>query len=99
MSKHTPGPWTVQTWPHERECMGAELPGTRAILGATNICPAVVWGGLGDESQANARLIAASPELLEALQAFVDSWGRGYAQRLQAVKHGRNILARIEAEP
>lgn len=66
MSKHAPGPWRTQPWPHERECMGADL-GAMAVVGADGISPAVVWGGL-ESSEANARLIAAAPDLLEALK-------------------------------
>lgn len=65
-SKHTPGPWTLEDWPHELECMGARL-GARAVAGADRISPAVVWGGIR-ESEANARLIAAAPDLLAALK-------------------------------
>jgi len=71
-AKHTPGPWTLAAWPHERECMGAEL-GARAVVGADRISPAVVWGGIA-ESAANARLIAAAPELLDALRDALSHW-------------------------
>lgn len=73
---HTPGPWTYTTW--ER---GDEL----AIV-ATNphqwIADVVIDHDNGDKSAAeqaaNARLIAAAPELLEALKAITDCWGLGY---------------------
>lgn len=66
-SKHTPGPWLVV------KCDG----GFRAfdtddwtIIGQNKIVPALVWGGVAfEEGKANARLIAAAPEMLEALQA------------------------------
>jgi len=57
MSAHTKGPWSLVEWPYEREC--------RAVLGSDGISPAVVWGGIA-ESEANASLIAAAPDLLEA---------------------------------
>ena len=69
---HTPGPWWVDG-PGE----GIEVHDT---FGRT----ASVWGdvGEGDEAWANARLIAAAPELLAALKAHlpwreapVQGWG------------------------
>ncbi|QJP06319.1 hypothetical protein [Pseudomonas multiresinivorans] len=66
MSKHTPGPWMVD----DSEYL-AEGGGLCVMQG--NDCIAVV----GDFNpshpiDANARLIAAAPELLEALQAVID---------------------------
>ena len=65
MSKHTPGPWRIERQnpsPTTGEWMvsGAK-PG---YLAEVRDC------GSGDE-QANARLIAAAPDLLEALTALV----------------------------
>ena len=61
-TKHTPGPW---------KAVGLTVcqvpPGGREIIfGAHN-----TRSGDKDERQANARLIAAAPELLEALREFV----------------------------
>jgi hypothetical protein len=98
MSKHTPGPWQVGTTDSEGN-LAVELYDSGPITALVLPMGEDFDSSHAPERDANARLIAAAPELLEALQAFVDSWGRGYAQRLQAVKHGRNILARIEAEP
>lgn len=55
--KHTPGPWTFKVEEYEEYW----CPETHFNAG-----PAV-----GIESEADARLIAAAPELLEALQALV----------------------------
>lgn len=73
MSKHTPGPWAVdadaypifiysesETWPLIDE------------LGNEEGCKGAFIANTGD-NKANARLIAAAPELLEALQAIVKS--------------------------
>jgi len=71
MSKHTftPGPWTQGVGCKvTRECVfigGAKEPKDGARLG-----PPETWIDCGTE--ANARLIAAAPELLEALQMVRD---------------------------
>lgn len=65
--KGTPGPWVV----------GCSSP-TRAEVNTANSSIADVWNLHRDVNHvANARLIAAAPELLEALQAFdasADLW-------------------------
>lgn len=67
MSEHTPGPWTI----HTRFDDGAEV---RAIAW----CGVVCVGSSGNQSidaaeaRANAHLIAAAPDLLEACEGAVD---------------------------
>ena len=67
MSKHTPGPWTAHTF----------LIRGR---GRDEICHVGISNNLGPsrayESEANARLMAASPELLEACAAVIKYFGR-----------------------
>lgn len=72
-TKHTPGPWTVL--PEEVDRDYIRVRGTR--LGerykVANV-PTVTGRGVpareADETRANARLIAAAPELLEALEVL-----------------------------
>jgi hypothetical protein len=69
-TKHTEGPWEVAggtnkngdlfVWPVLK-------PGEMGGHGVAKVC-----GEYDDQVQANARLIAAAPELLEALRATVD---------------------------
>lgn len=67
MSKHTPGPWQTDQAEHD-----APYQDIRIHAGKGSIC--CVWiddAPLHDynaEQRANARLIAAAPELLEALK-------------------------------
>ena len=78
MSKWTPGPWNIGS---------SDLPASRLSIhckGHKDSCHSTVAlmvsrGVIGishDEEFANARLIAAAPELLEALKALAD-----YVQR------------------
>lgn len=66
MSEHTPGPWTSYTGTHS---IWAE--GKRAICIMTGARKTADM-----ERDANARLIAAAPELLDALRAAVDLYGK-----------------------
>lgn len=66
-AKHTPGPWKF-----EDEYVRA--PGGDAV--ADPYCQATAeWG---EEMEANARLISAAPELLEACKKAVSLIDRGY---------------------
>ena len=60
MSKYTPGPWKRQDW---------------AVLckNDTVVCNVLPWdtSGCREEDHTNAHLIAAAPELYEALEAVV----------------------------
>ena len=67
MNKHTPGPWEArevsQNW--------IEILASDLVIG-TVLPTQYVSLGRSPEQQANARLIAAAPELLEALHAMLD---------------------------
>lgn len=92
MSKHTPGPWNLETvntqsgichkigpFPSKRD----ELPPRHACLYAdypSSFCPA------DQELAANARLIAAAPELLEALEG------------IEIVEHGDEVWLLLRSD-
>lgn len=68
MSRHTPGPW------HVSESLDGTM--TEVMAGPIYIAPAVWQASVGTDNQqqereANARLIAAAPSLLEALEQIV----------------------------
>jgi hypothetical protein len=63
MSKHTPGPWYIDP-------IKAHANGNRRIM-AEQCTPVAV---VPDHLVADARLIAAAPDLLEALQQVVHEW-------------------------
>jgi hypothetical protein len=77
--KHTPGPWEIKEM-SLRDGLG--------IFASDNMCAlAIVYPEIGqrfDEGKANARLIAAAPELLEALQTFVQYATNGNHPRWKA---------------
>ena len=54
MSEHTPGPWRFD---------GCEIIGNSRIVATTAWC-----SGMGPEDEANAHLIVAAPDLLDALK-------------------------------
>ncbi len=75
MAEHTPGPWRVL--PEECDRPYIRIRGT--VLGgrykvANVLTPIYEWVPLreAEETRANAKLIAAAPDLLEALQRLVD---------------------------
>jgi hypothetical protein len=81
MSKHTPGPWHVAN--------GVQIRGQRDQI-------ARVWMMRNGEGSANARLIAAAPEMLAALR-LAQEW-------LQGSEPGRaqylgEVIAKAEGKP
>ena len=75
MSKHTPGPWVVLPEECDRPYIrirGTVLGGRYKIANVLTPCYEGVHEREAEETRANARLIAAAPEMLEALQAIAD---------------------------
>lgn len=73
MSAHTPGPWGFSTEPQPNGC---------PIVGARGLMVAMLAHTIHQDDQrevalANARLIAAAPDLLEALTVLVENGGIG----------------------
>lgn len=74
-AKHDKGPWLAQRWSdsHRDYNIHAEDGGIIALVSGR-------CGELAESDAANARLIAAAPELLEALEAMVQEYGRRYGE-------------------
>jgi hypothetical protein len=84
MSKHTPGPWEVKPYAWQRGNVSVFAPKFgRAPYGACvayTPCSDGVGGAEG--ALANARLIAAAPELLEALKRLLTDEDYPQAERV-----------------
>jgi len=63
MAEHTPGPWEVK---HETNVVSSE--GRTIANAATLFSNGPDWERVSDENKANAKLMAASPDLLSACE-------------------------------
>jgi hypothetical protein len=83
MTAHTPGPWQVDCDPWHYDTASVVTAGPREMRGGVGQRLIVQVGGWADvpEQEANTRLIAACPDLLNAL--------RKVAQTLEWHAHGR----------
>ena len=80
---HTPGPWRIGTAPPNGEQAIGTIRGMMVAVATTGV-------GMEKETLANARLIAAAPELLDALQGmlevFGDEFGIGSSETCDAAR-------------
>ena len=96
MSKHTKGPWAVVEHDHAI-CIQTESP-SKTKYGASRYA---AIGGFDrndraqlEEARANARLIAAAPELLEALTDCVEHMHWTQPQGEAALKKAKAAIAK-----
>jgi hypothetical protein len=90
MSKHTPGPWSVDD-PHQ---IWAESAGEYVAITRVED-----WDTIPrEQAEANARLIAAAPELLEALKAMLTNWEEAPAYGSDAAAKARAAIAKATGE-
>lgn len=85
VAAHTPGPWYTSPQQGYVRYEGVHGP---------NICGMDAFGGPAEEAFANARLIAAAPEMLEALEAIVaeaDQSNGGKGARLPIVIYMKEL--------
>lgn len=88
MAKHTPGPWGA---------IGTEVktPGPTSRI----IC----WTGQPEiarvEARANARLIAAAPDMLNALLDVLDFWDDPDMSMSELKERVRDAVAKAQGEP
>ena len=79
MSKHTLGPWRLSNYhyPHCEIVADRGSSDTDSRPGARLICRTADNGKLPYEFKANARLIAAAPDLLKACKAIIENEPKG----------------------
>ena len=103
MSKHTPGPWE---WNGPNQLWGGERATEEVLTAKDDGEPYGMHSALiehhwdGGVAKANARLIAAAPELLEALRALIDmdvAYQRGPAVQ-EAVEAARAAIAKATGQ-
>ena len=83
-TKHTPGPWAVDG------PVASSMSPSRHILSKGCGYPAHVFGGSEAEADANARLVAATPDLFEACRAAL-----AYLQATNPLEHGNPALGKV----
>lgn len=89
MNKRTRGPWVNHS--PDNAPLGAVL-----VSGASQQCN-IYMAPRTRETEANASLIAAAPDLLEALQGLLkDALQNGYDETHQEVKDARAAIAKAE---
>lgn len=98
MSKHTPGPWEI--------IPGERTSGWGDCIAAYDKIVASMRGRRSAERDANARLIAVAPKMLEALRAWAAWWnglpidrqvdGHEFAHR--AITATRAAIAEVEGK-
>jgi len=94
---YTKGKWEVSGFFVVR----VDAPKTKdQPAGATYICQLDTCAVSDEEAQANARLIAAAPELLEALKnCVVDAKQKlTKTERLERIKYAESAIAKAESE-
>ena len=89
MTKFTPGPWRVEVDMRIDTDLNGHPRGEEYISGydiySDNICIVGCEGILGD-SEANARLIAAAPDMYAALQLFIIGANVSYVTALEIAR-------------
>ena len=89
-AKHTPGPWQVNNNDPLQVCdSDGEKRGCSPIANTR---------GKRGEAKANARLIAAAPELLAALESLLDYDNLGAYERANVRKQSRAAIAKAKGE-
>ena len=91
-TKHTPGPWTY--------AIGQGLYEQRYVIDSTPGRALAVCAGFEPRNEANARLIAAAPELLEALEAFkaIDAFDGWHPKYRDAIAKAEAAIAKATAQ-
>ena len=93
MSAHTHGPWKVVE--RGASFSSHEIRPVKLSQGAIPLA----WVAKLNDGQANARLIAAAPDLLAALKALVDACDCGPDVHCRSCELGLRAVAKAEGKP
>jgi len=102
MSKHTPGKWTIKEYDDHMGRFPDNERRQRTVIDV--IAPSDerdpkyprIVAACGEDGQANARLIAAAPEMLELLQKIAEEDRRPLSTRLHF--EVTELLSRLDSE-
>src|SRR5690554_4275769 len=96
MSKHTPGPWFIN---RESEDVIEGKLSIESVNAETKLSYFIAQVDECKSQEANARLISAAPELLEALEAITDLYDTDEGCRsLQEYQAARAAIAKATGE-
>ena len=87
-TKHTPGPWRIESGPYYRAIrVDFEVIADMRQIGRSF-------------NESNARLIAAAPDLLDALENVIESWGLGLLphEDSEALDQARAAITKAKGE-
>ena len=104
MTKHTAGPWILDE--ESIDLLDFELETHRIWINADGMHIGYVDGPRTEERKANARLIAAAPELLAELITMTDAYSKAmkdagvssYPEALVIVRSARAAIAKATGE-
>jgi len=96
---HTPGPWHIHKYDTEttRDSIGIfskSDPDTKCFR--RDLVVEGVWGSSFEQCDANTRLIAAAPELLDALRNCLQVMFEDVNTREKARREAHAVIAKIE---
>jgi len=102
-TKHTPGPWVArEQMSKEGRSLGWIVEHDNGRIGWSSYATAEPNDGEGPPfpvSAANARMIAASPEMAEAIEQALDDMQDGHSVCEQAKQMLRDALAKATGQP
>ena len=98
MSKHTQGPWKADGYSIRQSSTGTRHVAEIAYTGPHHTPPEEYPKSCRLQDEANARLIAAAPELLEALQGMLDGYDDDYTHDEPPCKAARAVIAKATNE-
>lgn len=98
-AKHTPGPWEVRTEFGFTYIRPATHKARGYSSGYAPIAKVIGDKRIGQQEE-NARLIAAAPELLVALEAIVNAWeeGRAFSDKMNEIGKARAAIAKAKGD-